>query len=72
MRYIMLSDSEKVAGKTDSYYDASWLGMAIAYRDYLTEKGIISKLKWWILLIRKYKWTLIILWLEKTYTSWVK
>ena len=44
MRYIMLSDSEKVADKAGTYYDASWLGMAIAYRDYLTEKGIISKL----------------------------
>ena len=44
MRYLMLSDPEAAAEKGAKTYDASWLGMAIAYRDYLTEKGIISKI----------------------------
>ena len=44
MRYILLSDAEAAAEKGQETYDASWLGMAIAYRDYLTEKGIISKI----------------------------
>jgi len=44
MRYILLSDAEKAASVGLECYDASWLGMAIAYRDYLTEKGIISKI----------------------------
>jgi len=39
MRYVMLSDYE-----SEDVYDASWLGMAVAYRDYLTEQGVISKL----------------------------
>ncbi len=40
MRYITLSDPEVNEGA----YDASWFGMAVAYRDYLTDKGVISKL----------------------------
>ena len=40
MKYIPLSDAEQ---NKDSY-DASWFGMAVAYRDYLTNNGIISKL----------------------------
>ena len=44
MRYVLLSDAEKAASVGLECYDASWLGMAIAYRDYLTEKGIISKI----------------------------
>ena len=40
MRYITLSDPKINEGA----YDASWFGMAVAYRDYLTEKGIISQL----------------------------
>ena len=42
MKYITLSDAEKSEDKT--VYDASWFGMAVAYRDYLTNKGIITKL----------------------------
>ncbi len=46
MKYITLSEvkaspeEEEVSGK----YDASWLGMAVAYRDYLTNSGVLSKL----------------------------
>ena len=40
MKYIPLSDAEQ----NKESYDASWFGMAVAYRDYLTDKGIISKL----------------------------
>ena len=40
MRYIMLSESDNAA----ETYDASWFGMAIAYRDYLTEQNVISKI----------------------------
>ena len=43
MKYITLSDAEKSTEDVE-VYDASWFGMAVAYRDYLTGKGIISKL----------------------------
>lgn len=43
MKYITLSDAEKAKEGTE-VYDASWFGMAVAYRDYLTKKGIISPL----------------------------
>ena len=43
MKYITLSDAEK-ATEENSVYDASWFGMAVAYRDYLTNNGVISKL----------------------------
>ena len=40
-----LGDSLVEEGKLDSYYSAeSWVGMALAYRDYLEEKGILSRL----------------------------
>ena len=42
IKYIMLSDTEDVAKDTKTY-DTSWFGMAVAYRDYLTNKGIIEK-----------------------------
>lgn len=42
IKYIMLSDAEKSTAD-NSVYDASWFGMAVAYRDYLTSNGIISK-----------------------------
>jgi len=45
IKYILLSDTESldkdVAADT---YDASWFGMAVAYRDYLTKLGVISQL----------------------------
>ncbi len=47
IRYVMLSDEEVAADKNlpdGSWYEASWLGMAKAYRDYLTAKGILSPL----------------------------
>jgi hypothetical protein len=49
-KIIMLTDekigSELVeAGTLDSYYSAeSWVGMAKAYRDYLEQKGLLSRL----------------------------
>ena len=43
MKYITLSDAEK-ADENVTVYDASWFGMAVAYRDYLTRRGIISPL----------------------------
>ena len=37
IRYIMLTDPEIAeACRVTDYYDASWMGMATAYRDYLT------------------------------------
>ncbi len=44
MKYIMLSDADAAAEEDIDVYDASWFGMAVAYREYLTNKGIISKL----------------------------
>ena len=36
IRYVMLTDDEVAKdAKVDSYYEATWLGMATAYRDYL-------------------------------------
>ena len=37
IRYIMLTDDEVAKeSKVDSYYEATWVGMAAAYRDYLS------------------------------------
>ena len=49
IRYQMLSDETRGAEARQEdpsykYYEASWLGMAEAYRDYLIEKGVLSKL----------------------------
>ena len=53
IHYVMLSDDDISAkkaeeaakeGKTLNLYEASWLGMAKAYRDYLTGKGILTPL----------------------------
>ena len=48
MKYIMLSDVEankdEDAANDIERYDASWFGMAVAYRDYLTKQGILTKL----------------------------
>ncbi len=45
IRYVMLSDSELAAQKgiTD-YYETSWMGMALAYRDYLDKGGYLTRL----------------------------
>lgn len=45
VRYFMLSDDNlaEEAGLS-SYYECSWLGMAVAYREYLEKIGVISRL----------------------------
>ena len=47
IHYVMLAD-ETVAAKNElkngTWYDATWLGMAMAYRDYLENRGILSPL----------------------------
>ena len=45
IRYVMLSDSELAQeSKVDKYYETSWLGMALAYRDYLDRNGLMTRL----------------------------
>lgn len=45
IRYIMLTDDDIAAEKEiDSYYEPSYMGMALAYRDYLTENGTLTRL----------------------------
>ena len=45
IRYVMLTDDDvaKDAGVSD-YYECSYMGMANAYRNYLEEKGILTRL----------------------------
>ncbi|MBR5539169.1 MAG: hypothetical protein IKU61_04645, partial [Clostridia bacterium] len=44
-KYIMLTDPVVAEAKgVDEYYETSWMGMARAYRDYLLEKGTITRL----------------------------
>ena len=43
LHYVMLTDDKLAAErKTTKYYTTSWLGMAEAYRDYLTSTGQLS------------------------------
>ncbi len=45
IQYTFLSDTRLAEEYgLDDYYEADWTGMATAYRDYLTEKGDITKL----------------------------
>ena len=44
IRYIMLSGTDETTVGNKNTYDASWLGMAAAYRDYLTGNGVLSPL----------------------------
>ena len=47
IHYVMLSDDEQATKNNvpaDKWYEASWLGMAKAYRDYLVGKGVLSQL----------------------------
>lgn len=45
VKYIMLLDDEKAeAANIDNYYETTWMGMAKAYRDYLTETGVLTRL----------------------------
>ena len=43
MRYILLSEASSAADSVT--YDASWFGMAVAYRDYLTKQGVLEPIK---------------------------
>lgn len=47
VHYIMLTD-ETIAAEnglqSGTWYEASWLGMAFAYRDYLVNKGMLTQL----------------------------
>ena len=43
--FIMLNDAGLAAEKgLNEYYDATWVGMANAYRDYLENKGILTRI----------------------------
>lgn len=42
IRYTMLTDPDVKTG--DGYYETTYVGMAKAYRDYLVNKGILTKL----------------------------
>lgn len=47
IHYVMLTDENDAAQKklpADSWYEASWLGMAKAYRDYLVGNGVLNTL----------------------------
>ncbi len=45
IKYTMLSDFDVDTARDEgTVYDASWLGMAISYRDYLTESGVLTPL----------------------------
>ncbi len=47
VHYIMLTDASLVQEKgleNDTWYDTTWLGMAFAYRSYLENKGILTRL----------------------------
>lgn len=50
LRYIMLSDAAKIREAQEmkfecKTYDATWLGMAEAYRDYLIQNEVLTKLE---------------------------
>ena len=47
IHYIMLADENTAAKnelKAGTWYEATWLGMAMAYRDYLEKRGVLSPL----------------------------
>ena len=44
IRYIMLTPDEAKANAIGNAYDCTYVGMAVAYREYLIEKGILNKL----------------------------
>ncbi len=43
INYIMLTDTDKQTDTNRKYYDASYVGMAKAYRDFLEKKGTIKQ-----------------------------
>ena len=46
IRYFMLTDDKIAEEKAiDNYYETSWLGMAVAYREYLDDKGQLERMK---------------------------
>lgn len=47
LRYVMLSDANRIADLVApcTTYETTWLGMAEAYRDYLVEKGTLTRLE---------------------------
>lgn len=45
IRYIMLTDNNIASEKElDNHYEPTYMGMALAYRDYLTKNGTLSRL----------------------------
>ncbi|HBF15370.1 MAG TPA: hypothetical protein DDW30_06780 [Clostridiales bacterium] len=44
IQYQLLRDEKLAASEEGTHYDASWLGMADAYRDYLIDKGVLTEL----------------------------
>lgn len=44
IQYQLLRDEKLAANEAGTHYDASWLGMADAYRDYLINKGVLTEL----------------------------
>ena len=45
MRFVMLTDSDIAAEKNiTGSYETSWMGMATAYREYLIEKGALTRI----------------------------
>lgn len=44
IQYQLLRDEKLAASEAGTHYDASWLGMADAYRDYLIDKGVLTEL----------------------------
>lgn len=45
IKYFLLSDADKAAAANlTDYYDCNYYGMAAAYRDYLLENGILTRL----------------------------
>lgn len=45
VRYVMLSDDELAKeNNLSKYYECSWMGMAVAYRDYLEKQNVLTRL----------------------------
>ena len=44
IQYQLLRDEKLAANESGKHYDASWLGMADAYRDYLIDQGVLTAL----------------------------
>ena len=46
IRYVMLSDDNLAEeASLKSYYECSWMGMAVAYRDYLERNNVLTRLE---------------------------